>query len=364
VSSAGYLNFTYYISNKLNAIPAFCYLYLDGSKTDETAFGAITDNADNTFYDISVSAGSHKWYVECNNTHNNRGTTAPFIITGTTPTGTGTVTVNTAAGANISVNTTQTGVDAGLDITTQLSESANITINEYSSAPAGQSAFTVAELGRYVTITSELTSMQWAIIKIYYTDAEVTAKGMDEAILRIWYYNATDGTWTKYDTPDGGVDTTNNYVWANTTHFSLWGIGGSSVVSGPVAGPPSGGCTIKWECGTWSSCQPNGTQTRICADKGTCKLNNKNEVQSCIYTAPAAACPACSPPGDWSACANNRQVRTAYRCSAATNYACEPFEESRTCEVWVLTAPWALCLIFIVLLAITAAVYFTKRGHK
>ncbi|MBS3166202.1 hypothetical protein J4444_03710, partial [Candidatus Woesearchaeota archaeon] len=67
------------------------------------------------------------------------------------------------------------------------------------------------------------------------------AKGLDESTLRLWYYNETSASWMKYDTPDGGVDTTNNYVWASTTHFSTWGVFGTAPSSGGSSGGSGGG---------------------------------------------------------------------------------------------------------------------------
>jgi len=54
------------------------------------------------------------------------------------------------------------------------------------------------------------------------------------------YYNASSGTWHTYDSPEGGVDTANNYVWANTTHFSLFGVFGTLTSSGGNTGGNTG----------------------------------------------------------------------------------------------------------------------------
>lgn len=44
-------------------------------------------------------------------------------------------------------------------------------------------------------------------------------------------------------------------------------------------------------------------------------------------------CPICSEPTEWSECVNNKQIRTNYRCGSETNYVCESYTETRSCEV-------------------------------
>jgi hypothetical protein len=88
-------------------------------------------------------------------------------------------------------------------------------------------------LGRYVEINvddslaSNLTSM---LIRFYYSDSDVTAAGLVESLLRLHRYDGDTDTWVPLTTDlywvfGSGVDTTNNYVWANTSKFSIYGIG-------------------------------------------------------------------------------------------------------------------------------------------
>ena len=99
----------------------------------------------------------------------------------------------------------------------------------------------IPELGIFITIDApELEdSMNYAIIKVRYTDEEVTAKNIDETTLRLWYYNEDTELWEKYDGENGGVDTTNDYIWAKTTHFSTWGVYGNT--KSVSAGSSNGG---------------------------------------------------------------------------------------------------------------------------
>jgi hypothetical protein len=78
-----------------------------------------------------------------------------------------------------------------------------------------------------ISVGSSLnSSLRWAVVNISYNESEVNASGLSESSLRIYYYNSTISNWSSYDTPFGGVNTTSNYVWANTTHFSYYSLGG------------------------------------------------------------------------------------------------------------------------------------------
>ena len=57
--------------------------------------------------------------------------------------------------------------------------------------------------------------------------------------MEIQFYNATSGTW--FREANQGVDTVNNYIWANLTHFSVFGIFGTAPSSGGSGGG-GGGC--------------------------------------------------------------------------------------------------------------------------
>jgi hypothetical protein len=43
------------------------------------------------------------------------------------------------------------------------------------------------------------------------------------------------------------------------------------------------GCFERWNCSEWSPCGPEGIQTRICVDTGTCNRADKIEEQVCTY---------------------------------------------------------------------------------
>ncbi len=156
------------------------------------------------------------------------------------------------------LNNSLSGTRVDLEITPDDNVSdAAVSIAEYSTASNTGSVGTPS-LGKYVEITASenlLDSLSHAVIKIYYTDEEVAAANVVEDTLRMYFYNETSGSWEKYDSPRGGIDTLSNFVWANTTHFSTWGAFGSSAASssssggGGGAGGGGGGGSYSLACG-------------------------------------------------------------------------------------------------------------------
>lgn len=67
----------------------------------------------------------------------------------------------------------------------------------------------------------ETTNVSWVLIKIYYKEEEI--KEIKEESLRIYRWNETKAEW---ELIPGGVNTEENYVWGNITHFSIFGIFG------------------------------------------------------------------------------------------------------------------------------------------
>jgi hypothetical protein len=265
-------------------------------------------------------------------------------------------TISTIANATTIINATTTSNTVIIlqVITTSNVTNSSITIIDYSSTPSGITNLTtigIYGLNKFfdISVGSSLnSSLRWVVINISYNESEVNASGLNESSLRIYYYNSTSGNWSSYDTPFGGVNTTSNYVWANTTHFSYYSLGGLLVngqscnsnsncssgycvhsicrPSSPYCGdgycdtgencansvddckcppyqlcnayvgvcftPSSEGvgsytppCQENWTCTNWSECI-DGVQTRTCTNLGGC-FDNKgkpNESQSCIVS--------------------------------------------------------------------------------
>ncbi|HDQ59977.1 MAG TPA: hypothetical protein ENN30_02175 [Candidatus Woesearchaeota archaeon] len=132
------------------------------------------------------------------------------------------------------------------NITLYLINSTNVSmvVSPRSPSASGATASLIPVKGIRVE-TDEYTkgNLTWALIKIYYDDSEI--EGLDEDSLRIYYYNETSEDWEVYDTPNGGVNTTGKYVWANTTHFSEFGVfGEETATETPRSSGRSSGGTI------------------------------------------------------------------------------------------------------------------------
>jgi PGF-pre-PGF domain-containing protein len=88
--------------------------------------------------------------------------------------------------------------------------------------------------GIYVLVNASQSirnNLTYAVLSVNYTDAEVSS--FVESSLRLYRWNTTSSEWEKLFGPgspsfvnDAGIDTVNNYVWANITRLSEFAIGG------------------------------------------------------------------------------------------------------------------------------------------
>jgi hypothetical protein len=135
-------------------------------------------------------------------------------------------------GKSVEVGSAQTNatvrINTGQDVSGQ-----SVSIARLSQNP-GSSNFGARDLGKFVQIEVSdgiSSNLTWAVISISYTDSELASTNLQEGSLRIHYYNETNGSWSAYDPPSGGVNESDNIVWANTTHFSTFGVFGSQATS-------------------------------------------------------------------------------------------------------------------------------------
>ena len=106
--------------------------------------------------------------------------------------------------------------------------STNSQVNATLSAPA---------LNKYIQVetSSEMRdAIKSIMLKVYYTDEELNASGLNESSLAIYWYNTTSLEWVKLSTSipwvyGTGVNIVQNYVWANVSHFSNYAVGGESL---------------------------------------------------------------------------------------------------------------------------------------
>ena len=107
--------------------------------------------------------------------------------------------------------------------------------------------FGAPSLGKYVKLNmcDELSNnLVWAIVKVYYTQVELDASNLVESSLILRRYNETAGEWETLDnnmdwvyatgisTVDVGGYT--GHVWANVSHFSVYGITGTTPTPTPA----------------------------------------------------------------------------------------------------------------------------------
>ncbi len=127
--------------------------------------------------------------------------------------------------------TTGYGADTTLTILSLANISASINITTFT----GNITPTILNPVKFINIevNPELNAnLSYAIINVSYTSDEVV--GLDENSLRLYKWNGTN--WNLLPCPVFGcVDTTNNFVYANVTSFSLFGIFGSAAKPAPTA---------------------------------------------------------------------------------------------------------------------------------
>ncbi|MFX0184760.1 MAG: hypothetical protein ACFE95_16885 [Candidatus Hodarchaeota archaeon] len=114
---------------------------------------------------------------------------------------------------------------AGVSISLTVGESVNISVKETDVNPAGVLPGNASSLGKYLEI--ELDDPDVAVeatLGMPYTDGEIP-EGVAEEQLYFAFYDAATGEWRGVPS---WVDTVNNMVYANTTHFSTWTVLGST----------------------------------------------------------------------------------------------------------------------------------------
>ena len=150
-----------------------------------------------------------------------------------------TFTSDVAIQPNSSVNIEANQSNTTLEIITDSSYSGFVTIVRYDSAPSGTGSSPASALNKYVSISTGDIDLNYSIINVKYSDIEISSTNLQENSIRLYKWNGSQ--WIKFDGAGiGGVDTSNNFVFANTTSFSTWGVFGSTNPS-PSQAPSGGG---------------------------------------------------------------------------------------------------------------------------
>ncbi|MEM4263639.1 MAG: right-handed parallel beta-helix repeat-containing protein, partial [Candidatus Woesearchaeota archaeon] len=287
-----------------NAVSSSTGIYVNGSSIAYITNGEFLNNGDYAILDNAP--GSVYWTINsAAKCINNSVVIADGNITfdnGTLELNNCLLTIPDGQGGSIQIN--QTGTISSLDfevkavtaytpeefnfsessVVLNLSDNVTTTITVTGMTPESSPSGFTALKGIDITVDSTTEgALVSALIKIFYSDAELTAANIDENSLKIYYYNETAGAWQLE--PDQGVDTVNNYVWARVTHLSSYGAFGKGI-SGGSSGRSGGGgggggsfyrrnqttaitantvmaCQDDWICDVWSECI-NGMMTREC----------------------------------------------------------------------------------------------------
>lgn len=127
---------------------------------------------------------------------------------------------------------------------TSMKFSSNVTNGSFSIAMYDAPVFSLTNyslFGKYYNLglDSNIKSfLQWTIIRLYYNDSDLGE--LNENLLRLVRIN-DNGTSEICISPSGGVDTTNNFIYCNTTRFSEWGVGQETISSPEPSQTSSGG---------------------------------------------------------------------------------------------------------------------------
>ncbi|MBU4266647.1 MAG: hypothetical protein L6243_05295, partial [Candidatus Altiarchaeales archaeon] len=111
-----------------------------------------------------------------------------------------------------------------------VSSSTNSQVNKTLSVP-GLNKFVKIE------VSEELQNVLSSVmIKIHYTDEEVMEAGLDESSLAIYRYDEDLDEWMELNEEmdwvfSAGVNTVENYIWANVSHFSDYTVGGETITT-------------------------------------------------------------------------------------------------------------------------------------
>lgn len=110
------------------------------------------------------------------------------------------------------------GTVAQLDYTT--TGTGTIILAQYASNPGGTTP--KLPLDTFIEVDSDIIALEitWPIeLRVYYTDEKLEAAGIDESTLTMYRWDGSN--WV--EVAESGVNTEENYVWANLYSFSTYG---------------------------------------------------------------------------------------------------------------------------------------------
>ncbi|MBI2084899.1 MAG: proprotein convertase P-domain-containing protein [Candidatus Aenigmarchaeota archaeon] len=182
----------------------------------------------------------------------------------------GNITVSDSVGSNYYSNTylpieekIELNLSSELNISLNISSSSSgstdsLVVSSYNTNPSNDNTNGVA-----INKFSEISAggflsdvLNWVEMRIFYSSSDIPA-GYDENNLRI-YYNHPNGTWLPYEgSGSGGVNTTEKYVWANSTHFSIYGVFVMPTCSDGIQNQDESGADCGGTCSACASSAPH-----------------------------------------------------------------------------------------------------------
>jgi parallel beta-helix repeat protein len=126
--------------------------------------------------------------------------------------------------------------DAVVTITTRTGGAGLVYVAAFVENPGEALPAEARAIGKWVNVGTEIPAdeIEWPItIKVYYTDAELVAAGVEEDSLRMYCWNWDERVWRMC--PETGVDPQANFVWVEAQRLT--------VVAPMVS--PAGGCNAR-----------------------------------------------------------------------------------------------------------------------
>jgi serine protease AprX len=241
------------ISSPLNKTYYNSSVYLNLSRSDDTGVASSiysVDGGTNKSYTgplwvTGLSNGSHSIEVFTNDTAGNLNITRIYFSLDY---------INESVSRVVNASANWSNVSTSLvfiNITTSTALVGSVNISTYAAPPPGVNESLMVQRYIEVNVSSNLNAssgnLSWAYIRVNYTDSEVT--GLDEPNLRLYWWNPAAKNWTMLETGknltalggphvyDSGVNTSGNYVYANISHFSIYGISGPLYTPSPTPSP-------------------------------------------------------------------------------------------------------------------------------
>lgn len=191
----------------------------------------VTDGKE-YFYNTTLSPGSYSFYFVAYDGYNTTQSASQKIIVGRLISRIENLTENLTNLINLTPEANISLEIMPLENVTN----ANINLTLFTENPSDAS-FSIPGIGEYIKIdiSPELNaSLSSFMMRIYYSDEEISAKNLNESSLRLYWYNETSVEWIALDeTLDWiygtGVNTDENFVWANLSHLSYFKIGGENL---------------------------------------------------------------------------------------------------------------------------------------